>query len=113
MKKFLKKISDPKVVGAFSKSGLGLAAILVMVGCDNTSQNTINGGGFDQSKKNGVTTTIKQQENGRYKTLEENPTRTTSPILNKANGKERKLNQEGIDKIVAKESKKTEKRNSQ
>lgn len=69
MKKFLKKISDPKVVGAFSKSGLGLAAILVMVGCDNTSQNANNGGGLEQATKNGATVTIEQQQDGSYKIL--------------------------------------------
>ncbi|OCR07805.1 hypothetical protein BA185_02585, partial [Helicobacter pullorum] len=113
MKKFLKKISDPKVVGAFSKSGLGLAAILVMVGCDNTSQNTNNGGGLEQATKNGATVTIEQQQDGSYKILEETPSSTTRVILKEANGNERILTQEEIDKIIAEESKKIDEGTSQ
>lgn len=113
MKKFLKKISDPKIVGVFSKSGLGLVAILALVGCDSGSQNSNNAGGLEQATKNGATVTIEQQSDGTYKILEETPSNTTRVILREADGNERILSQEEIDKIIAEESKKIDAGTSQ
>ena len=113
MKKFLKKISDPKIVGVFSKSGLGLVAILTLVGCDNGAQTSNNTGSLEQATKNGATVTIEQQSDGTYKILEETPSDTTRVILREANGNERILSQEEIDKIIAEESKKIDAGTSQ
>ena len=113
MKKFLKKISDPKIVGVFSKSGLGLVAILTLVGCDNGAQTSNNTGSLEQATKNGATVTIEQQSDGTYKILEETPSDTTRVISREANGNERILSQEEIDKIIAEESKKIDAGTSQ
>lgn len=116
MKKFLKKVSDPRIVGIFSKSGLGLAAVLALVGCDSGMQSSGNAsstGSLEQATKNGATVTIEQQSDGSYKILEETPSSTTRVILKEANGNERILSQEEIDKIIAEESKKIDAGTSQ
>lgn len=101
MKKYLKKISDPKIVGAFSKSGLGLAAVLLIVGCDST-QDTAKSGIQEVAKK-GVTVTIEKQPDGNYKILDEVPSAQTRVIL-RENGTERILSQAEIDTLIAEEN---------
>ena len=66
-----------------------------------------------QATKNGATVTIEQQQDGSYKILEETPSSTTRVILKEANGNERILTQEEIDKIIAEESKKIDEGTSQ
>lgn len=111
MKKYLKKISDPKIVGAFSKSGLGLAAILLITGCGDSNKQDTNSGIAEATKK-GATVTIEQQSDGSYKILDEVPSAQTRVIL-RENGEERILSQEEIDKIIAEENKKIEAGTSQ
>ena len=76
MKKYLKRISDPKIVGAFSKSGLGLAAILLITGCGSSSDQSTNSGIAEATKK-GATVTIEKQPDGSYKILDEVPSAQT------------------------------------
>ena len=112
MQKYLKKISDPRIVGIFSKSGLGLAAILLITGCD--SQNTQDAqGGISEATRNGATVTIEQQADGSYKILEEIPSAQTRVILKEKDGSERILSQQEIDAIIAEESKKIDNGTSQ
>ncbi|MDE6958616.1 hypothetical protein LS72_007205 [Helicobacter apodemus] len=112
MKKYLRKISDPKVVGIFSKSGLGLAAVLIIVGCNNNIGENV-GGKVKEAVKNGATVMIEQQSDGSYKILEEYPSSTTRIILKEANGNERILTQEEVDTLIAEESKKIDSGTSQ
>ncbi|MDE5602901.1 MAG: UPF0323 family lipoprotein [Helicobacter sp.] len=112
MKRHLRKISDPKVAGIFSKSGLGLAAVLVMVGCNNNIDGNV-GGRVEDAVKNGATVMIEQQNDGSYKILEEYPSSTTRVILKEANGNERILTQEEIDSLIAEESKRIDSGTSQ
>ncbi len=102
MKKYLKKISDPKIVGAFSKSGLGLAAVLLIVGCSDSGQNSASSG-ISEAAKKGVTVTIEKQSDGSYKILDEVPSAQTRVIL-RENGTERILSQAEIDALIAKEN---------
>ncbi len=111
MKKYLKKISDPKIVGAFSKSGLGLAAVLLIVGCGDSGQNSANSG-ISEATKKGATVTIEKQPDGSYKILDEVPSAQTRVIL-RENGTERILSQAEIDQIIAEENAKIEAGTSQ
>ncbi|WP_297812901.1 UPF0323 family lipoprotein [uncultured Helicobacter sp.] len=111
MKKYLKKISDPRIVGEFSKSGLGLAAVLLIVGCGNGTQENAQSG-IQEAAKKGATVTIEKQPDGSYKILDEVPSAQTRVIL-RENGEERILSQEEIDQIIAEENKKIEAGTSQ
>lgn len=113
MQKYLKKISDPKITGIFSKSGLGLAAILLITGCGSNEQNQSQQSGISEATKNGATVTIEQQADGSYKILDEVPSAQTRVILREKDGSERILSQEEIDKIIAEESKKIDNGTSQ
>ncbi|WP_416830187.1 UPF0323 family lipoprotein, partial [Helicobacter ganmani] len=110
MKKYLKKISDPRIVGAFSKSGLGLAAVLLIVGCDSPQETDKSG--IQEATKRGATVTIERQADGSYKILDEVPSAQTRVIL-RENGTERILSQAEIDQIIAEENKKIEAGTSQ
>lgn len=112
MQKYLKKISDPKIAGVFSKSGLGLAAILLITGCNSNEQNQAQSGITEATKK-GATVTIEQQADGSYKILDEVPSAQTRVILRQKDGSERILSQEEIDKIIAEEAKKIDSGTSQ
>ncbi|MDE5591349.1 MAG: UPF0323 family lipoprotein [Helicobacter sp.] len=103
MKKYLRKISDPKIVGIFSKTGLGLAAILMIVGCSNDLNENV-GGRVEQAVKKGATVMIEEQPNGSYMILEEYPSEKTRVILKEKDGSERILTQEEIDELIAQES---------
>lgn len=111
MKKYLKKISDPKIVGTFSKSGLGLAAVLLIVGCGNNGQDSANSG-ISEATKKGATVTIEKQPDGSYKILDEVPSAQTRVIL-REDGNERILTQAEIDQIIAEENAKIEAGTSQ
>lgn len=110
MKKYLKKISNPSIVGAFSKSGLGLAAVLLIVGCGGSQETDKSG--IQEAVKKGVTVTIEKQPDGSYKILDEVPSAQTRVIL-RENGQERILSQAEIDQIIAEENKKIEAGTSQ
>lgn len=112
MQKYLKKISDPKIAGIFSKSGLGLAAILLITGCNSNEQNQAQSG-ITEATKNGATVTIEQQADGSYKILDEVPSVQTRVILREKDGSERILSQAEIDKIIADEAKKIDSGTSQ
>lgn len=112
MQKYLKKISDPEIAGIFSKSGLGLAAILLITGCNSNEQSQAQNGITEAAKK-GATVTIEQQADGSYKILDEVPSAQTRVILREKDGNERILSQEEIDKIIAEESKKIDNGTSQ
>lgn len=111
MRQCFKKISDPNIVGIFSKSGLGLAAILLITGCNTEEQS--QQGGISQVAKNGATVTIEQQANGSYKILDEVPSAQTRVILRQQDGSERILSQAEIDNIIVEESKKIDNGTSQ
>ncbi|MBX7490042.1 UPF0323 family lipoprotein [Helicobacter turcicus] len=113
MQKYLKKISDPKITGAFSKSGLGLVAILLITGCNSNEQNQTQQSGITEATKKGATVTIEQQPDGSYKILDEVPSAQTRVILREKDGNERILSQEEINKIIAEESKKIDEGTSQ
>lgn len=112
MQKYLKKISDPKIAGIFSKSGLGLVAILLITGCNSSEQNQTQSG-ITEATKNGATVTIEQQADGSYKILDEVPSAQTRVILREKDGNERILSQAEIDKIIADEAKKIDSGTSQ
>lgn len=112
MQKYLKKISDPKIAGIFSKSGLGLVAILLITGCNSSEQNQTQSG-ITEATKNGATVTIEQQADGSYKILDEVPSAQTRVILREKDGSERILSQAEIDKIIADEAKKIDSGTSQ
>lgn len=111
MQKYLKKISDPKITGTFSKSGLGLVAILLITGC--SSEQNQQQSGITEVAKKGATVTIEQQPDGSYKILDEVPSAQTRVILREKDGNERILSQEEIDRIIAEESKKIDDGTSQ
>lgn len=111
-KKFLNKIGDSKIAGMFSKTGLGLVAVLAIVGC-NGGENQNASNGLEQATKNGAIVTIEEQADGSYKILEETPSSSTRVILREQNGNERILTQEEIDKIIQEESKKIDSGTSQ
>ncbi|PZT48204.1 hypothetical protein B6S12_05130 [Helicobacter valdiviensis] len=113
MKKYLKKIKDPKIAGIFAKSGLGLVAVLAISGCGNTDTNSSANSGLEEATKKGATVMIEEQSDGSYKILEEYPSNTTRVILKEKDGNERILSQEEIDKIIAEENKKIEAGTSQ
>ncbi|MCI5968741.1 UPF0323 family lipoprotein [Helicobacter sp.] len=112
MHKYLKKISDPKIAGIFSKSGLGLTAILLITGCNTNEQNAQNSG-IREATRNGATVTIEQQADGTYKILDEFPSAQTRVILREKDGGERILSQEEVDRIIVEESKKIDSGTSQ
>lgn len=113
MQKYLKKISDPTITGAFSKSGLGLVAILLITGCNSGGNTQENTRGVEEATKNGATVTIEQQPDGSYKILDEVPSAQTRVILREKDGSERILSQDEINKIIAEENQKIENGTSQ
>lgn len=111
---FLKQINDSNIAGIFSRTGLGLMAILTIVGCTNEGQNSSSSkSGLEEATKNGAIVTIEEQADGSYKILEETPSSSTRVILRDTNGNERILSQEEIDKIIEEESKKIDAGTSQ
>lgn len=114
MKKYLRKISDPRIVGNLSVCGLGVVGAVVLGGCMGENTNTQQAkSGIQEATKNGATVMIEQQSDGSYKILEEYPSSSTRVILKNADGSERILSQEEIDKIIADENKKIENGTSQ
>lgn len=112
-KKFLNKIGDSRIAGIFSKTGLGLVAVLAIVGCNGGENQNSSSSGLEQATKNGAIVTIEEQADGSYKILEETPSSSTRVILREQNGNERILTQEEIDKIIQEESKKIDSGTSQ
>lgn len=111
MQKYLKKISDPKINGIFSKTGLGLAAILLITGCNPSGEKSTQN--ITEATKNGAIVTIERQNDGTYKILDEVPSTQTRVILRDSNGNERILSQAEIDQIIAQEAQKIDNGTSQ
>lgn len=112
-KRFLNIIGNSKIAGIFSRTGLGLVAVLAIVGCNGGDSQSSSSGGLQQATKNGAIVTIEEQADGSYKILEETPSSSTRVILKEQNGNERILTQEEIDKIIQDESKKIDSGTSQ
>lgn len=103
--KHFKKISDFAMIG-----GLSAVALVALSGCNNFSspkqddQNTLQS--LQESKKKGAFIILEEQNNGRYKVVEEYPSEQIRVIVRDQMGKERILTQEEIDALIKEEESK-------
>lgn len=103
--KHFKKISDFAMIG-----GLSAVALVALSGCNDFSspkqedQNTLQS--LQQSKKRGAFIILEEQDNGRYKVVEEYPSEQIRVIVRDKTGKERILTQEEIDALIKEEESK-------
>lgn len=112
MKKYLRKISDPKIIGFLGIGGLSLVGTLLVGGC-SSEDSSKDSASIQDAAQRGATVTIEEQADGSYKILEEYPSPTTRVILRNADGSERILSQEEVDKIIAEEAKRVDEGTSQ
>ncbi|RDU71667.1 hypothetical protein CQA66_06125 [Helicobacter aurati] len=96
---YLRKISDLAILG-------GMSAILVtgLLGCDNNTQGNVQ----EIQKKQGVTVTLQEQQDGSYTIIDETPSSDgdTTIIVKDTDGNKRVLSKEEVDTLVAEEAKK-------
>lgn len=104
--KYIRKISDYAVVG-----GLGAMIVAGLSGCDsadqqmNQQQQTATNNSFTQAaQKEGAFVVIQEEPAGQYKIVDEYPSETTRVILRGADGSEKILSQEELDKMVKEEA---------
>lgn len=96
---YIRKISDYMVAG-----GIGVLVIASMQGCEqkDNKDNVLK----EAAKTQGALVIVDEISPGQYKIAEEYPSSTTRIILRNADGTERILSQEEIDKLVKDEAKK-------
>lgn len=96
---YIRKISDYMVAG-----GIGVMVIASMQGCEqkDNQENVLK----EAAKTQGALVIVDEISPGQYKIAEEYPSSTTRIILRNADGSERILSQEEIDKLVKDEAKK-------
>ncbi len=96
---YIRKISDYMIAG-----GLGVMVIVSMQGCEqkDNQENVLK----EAAKTQGALVIVDEVSPGQYKIAEEYPSSTTRIILRSADGTERILSQEEIDKLVKDEAKK-------
>lgn len=96
---YIRKISDYMIAG-----GLGVMVIASMQGCEqkDNKDNVLK----EAAKTQGALVIVDETSPGQYKIAEEYPSSTTRIILRSADGTERILSQEEIDKLVKDEAKK-------
>lgn len=94
---YIRKISDYMIAG-----GIGVMVIAGMQGCEqkDNKENVLK----EAAKTQGALVIVDETTPGQYKIAEEYPSATTRIILRSADGKERILSQEEIDKLVKDES---------
>jgi len=110
MNRHIKKISNATLIGS-----MGALILATMQGCGDNSQSSTQPEQSSQTaiQKKGATVTIQESLNkdtnkSTYKIIDEVPSVNTRVILRDANGTERILSQEEIDKLVKEEEKKVE-----
>ncbi|STQ86588.1 hypothetical protein LS73_003500 [Helicobacter muridarum] len=93
---YLRKISDIAILG-------GMSAMLVagLIGCDSSAQS----GTQEIQKKQGVTVTLQENNDGSYTIIDETPSSDgdTTIIVKDTNGNKRVLSKEEVDSLVAEE----------
>lgn len=96
---YIRKISDYMIAG-----GIGVMVIASMQGCEQkeNKDNVLK----EAAKTQGALVIVDEVSPGQYKIAEEYPSSTTRIILRSADGTERILSQEEIDKLVKDEAKK-------
>ncbi|MDD4504755.1 MAG: UPF0323 family lipoprotein [Sulfurospirillaceae bacterium] len=96
---YIRKISDYMIAG-----GIGVMVIASMQGCEqkDNQENVLK----EAAKTQGALVIVDEISPGQYKIAEEYPSSTTRIILRNADGSERILSQEEIDKLVKDEAKK-------
>ena len=96
---YIRKISDYMIAG-----GIGVMVIASMQGCEqkDNKDNVLK----EAAKTQGALVIVDEVSPGQYKIAEEYPSSTTRIILRNADGTERILSQEEIDKLVKDEAKK-------
>lgn len=96
---YIRKISDYMIAG-----GIGVMVIASMQGCEqkDNKDNVLK----EAAKTQGALVIVDEISPGQYKIAEEYPSSTTRIILRNADGTERILSQEEIDKLVKDEAKK-------
>ena len=96
---YIRKISDYMIAG-----GIGVIVIAGMQGCEqkDNKDNVLK----EAAKTQGALVIVDEVSPGQYKIAEEYPSSTTRIILRNADGTERILSQEEIDKLVKDEAKK-------
>lgn len=96
---YIRKISDYMIAG-----GIGVMVIASMQGCEqkDNQENVLK----EAAKTQGALVIVDEISPGQYKIAEEYPSSTTRIILRNADGTERILSQEEIDKLVKDEAKK-------
>jgi len=96
---YIRKISDYMIAG-----GIGVMVIASMQGCEqkDNKDNVLK----EAAKTQGALVIVDEISPGQYKIAEEYPSSTTRIILRNADGSERILSQEEIDKLVKDEAKK-------
>ena len=96
---YMRKISYYMIAG-----GLGVMVIVSMQGCEqkDNQENVLK----EAAKTQGALVIVDEVSPGQYKIAEEYPSSTTRIILRSADGTERILSQEEIDKLVKDEAKK-------
>jgi len=96
---YIRKISDYMIAG-----GVGVMVIASMQGCEqkDNKDNVLK----EAAKTQGALVIVDEISPGQYKIAEEYPSSTTRIILRNADGSERILSQEEIDKLVKDEAKK-------
>lgn len=95
--KYVRKISDYMIAG-----GIGVMVIASMQGCEqkDNQENVLK----EAAKTQGALVIVDEVAPGEYKIAEEYPSSTTRIIVRSADGKERILSQEEIDKLVKDEA---------
>lgn len=103
--KYIRKIGEYGIAG-----GIGMAALLVLAGCNSQSNNEQVA---TNAVKKGAFVVIEEQLDGSYKILEEYPSDTTRVLLKSKDGTERMLTNEEIDAMLKEEEKKIDDGTSQ
>ncbi|WP_458700605.1 UPF0323 family lipoprotein [Sulfurospirillum sp. 1307] len=95
-KKYIRKISDYMIAG-----GIGALVIAGMQGCEKRSdENALK----EASQIKGAFVVIEKELNGGYKIVEEYPSDVTRVIVREADGSERILSKEEMDKLIKEEA---------